>query len=78
MPYSLCRADRVVYVTTAGGPILCDEPGFGYVKMVMQSFFGIKRVDQIKAEGLDLKGADIDAILGEAQQKIDQYISLEW
>ena len=77
-PYSLCRADRVVYITTAGGPIYSDEPGFGYVKMMMQTFFGVGRVDQIKAEGLDIRGADVDAIMDSACRKIDEYILYEW
>ena len=48
---------------TAGGPILSDDYGFGYVKALASSFYGIDAVYQIKAEGLDVIGADVDSIL---------------
>ncbi len=63
IPTGLCKADKLYYVTTAGGPILSDELGFGYVKALANNFYGIDEVYQIKAEGLDVVGADVDAIL---------------
>ncbi len=62
-PKGLCRAKSLYYVTTAGGPILSDDPGFGYVKMLATAFYGIEEVHQIKAEGLDIYGADVEEIL---------------
>ncbi|MCR5024521.1 MAG: NAD(P)H-dependent oxidoreductase [Lachnospiraceae bacterium] len=62
-PKGLCRANSLYYVTTAGGAILSDEPGFGYVKALANTFYGIDDVYQIKADGLDIIGADVDAIL---------------
>ena len=62
-PQGLCRAKSLYYVTTAGGYILSDELGFGYVKALANTFYGINDVYQIKAEGLDIVGADVDAIL---------------
>ena len=70
MPRSLCRAQSLYYVTTAGGPIISDEPGFGYVRALAQTFFGIPKIKQIKAEGLDLAGADTEGIMQEALQRI--------
>ncbi|WP_026525122.1 NAD(P)H-dependent oxidoreductase [Butyrivibrio sp. MB2005] len=67
IPTGLCKADKLYYVTTAGGPILSDELGFGYVKALANNFYGIDEVYQIKAEGLDVVGADVDAILGAAR-----------
>ena len=69
IPKGLCRANRLIYVTTAGGPIISDEYGFGYVKILAESFYGIKEVTQIKAEGLDIIGADVDSILDDAFKK---------
>lgn len=46
-----------------GRYILSDELGFGYVKALANTFYGIEDVHQIKAEGLDIIGADVDAIL---------------
>lgn len=65
-PYGLCKAKRLIYVTTAGGPIISDEYGYGYVKTLAQAFYGIKDVSQVKAENLDVIGADIEQILIDA------------
>ena len=63
VPIGLCRAKKLYYVTTAGGPILSDDFGFGYVKALANSFYGIEEVCQIKAEGLDIIGANEQEIL---------------
>ena len=63
IPEGLCKAKSLYYITTAGGPILSDDLGFGYVKALANNFYGIKEVHQIKAEGLDVIGADVDNIL---------------
>ena len=63
IPKGLCRAKSLYYITTAGGPILSDDFGFGYVKALANTFYGIKEVYQIKGEGLDVIGADVDMIL---------------
>ena len=63
IPEGLCKAKSLYYITTAGGPILSDDLGFGYVKALANNFYGIKEVHQIKAEGLDVIGADVDMIL---------------
>lgn len=62
----LCKAQKLYYVTTAGGPIISDAFGFGYVKALATSFYGIKEVYQIKAEGLDIVGANVEEILDKA------------
>ena len=54
LPIGLCKATKLVYVTTAGGPIISDEFGFGYIKALAENFYGIKDVSQIKKEGLDM------------------------
>lgn len=72
MPISMSRAKRLIYITTAGGYIVSDEFGFGYIKSIMEMFYGVKRFDYIKAEGLDIFGADIDAILKKAEEDIDK------
>ena len=72
VPYGLCRAKRVFYVTTAGGEILSDTYGFGYIQMLCERFYGIGDVRYIKAEGLDVAGADVNAILKEGYAQIDK------
>ena len=65
-PQGLCKARRLIYVTTAGGPIISDEYGYGYVKALAQTFYGIQDVSQVKAEGLDVIGANVEEILKKA------------
>lgn len=70
IPVSLCRAKRLFYVTTAGGFYVPEEYGFGYVKALAQSYFGIQDVRKIEAVGLDLLGADVDAIMTAAEDAL--------
>ena len=71
-PISLCKAKKLIYITTAGGPIISDEFGFGYIKSLAENFYGIKDIAYIKAEGLDIYGANIQEILENAKKNIDQ------
>lgn len=68
-PYSLCRAKRLIYVTTAGGPIGEFDFGFRYVEALARGFFGISDVLCVRAEGLDIDGADVPAILDRARNE---------
>lgn len=61
-PVSLCRARSLVYVCTAGGPVPRNL-GFEYVRELCSAFFGIQDVRLLQADGLDLPGADVDALL---------------
>lgn len=69
-PEGLCKAKKLFYITTAGGKIYSDAFGYGYVKALAQSFFGIEECVLIAAEGLDLDGADVEMILREAEGRI--------
>ena len=69
-PRGLCRADRLYYVMTAGGNFVPEEYGYGYVRTLAQSFYGIKDVELIKAVGLDVYGADSEKLLEEATMSI--------
>ena len=66
IPQGLCRAEELVYVTTAGGTFVPEEFGFGYVKALAQNYYGIPNVRLVRAAGLDLDGADPERILREA------------
>ena len=70
VPISLCRAKRLYYVTTAGGYFVPEEFGFGYVKALAQGYYGIPDVRLVKAVGLDIDGADVNAILKSAEDAI--------
>lgn len=69
-PIPLCKADRLYYVTTAGGSYVPEEFGFGYVKALAQSFYGIKDCRQIRVTGLDIEDADVDALMEDACSKV--------
>ena len=64
-PKGLCHAKKLYYVMTAGGSFVPGEFGFGYIKTLAESFYGIKDVELIKAVGLDIYGADPEAIIHE-------------
>lgn len=74
-PITLCRAKRLIYVATAGGPVRSHDYGFGYVKALGEEFCGIKDAKLFCAEGLDIFGADAEAILQEAEKEIDAYFN---
>ena len=69
-PIPKCKADKLYYVTTAGGAYVPEEFGFGYVKALAQGFYGINDVRLIKATGLDIDGADIDEIMRKAIESV--------
>ena len=66
VPEGLCRAERLTYITTAGGDFFPAEFGFGYVKALSENFYGIGEVRLIKATGLDIDGANVEMILENA------------
>ena len=70
MPQGLCRANKLTYVTTAGGPIFSEDFGYGYVRALATTFFGIKETWMIKAENLDIRGADVERLLNDVMGKI--------
>lgn len=69
IPESLCRAKALYYITTAGGPIFADL-GFDYVKTVAEAFYQIPTIVCIRAEGLDVVGADVNGIMDAAKAEI--------
>jgi FMN-dependent NADH-azoreductase len=72
MPQGLCSAKRLTYVTTAGGPIFDEAFGYGYVKALATTFYGIRETRMIKAENLDIHGADVEGIMRRAMAEIDK------
>jgi len=70
--HGLCKAKKVYYVSTSGGTIANSTFGYGYIKELAKMFWGAPEVHLIKAEGLDIKGADVNAIMEAAVSKIEQ------
>lgn len=71
IPVSLCKAERLYYVTTSGGFIGESNFGFDYVKALSKGFFGIGDISFFSAEGLDIYGADVAAIMQKAKDDIN-------
>ena len=70
VPEGLCQAQRLWYVTTAGGDFFPEQFGFGYVEALARSFYGIPDVRLVKAVGLDLVGAPVEEILRASERDI--------
>ena len=67
VPVGLCKAKKLYYVTTSGGFIAENNLGFDYVKALASTLFGIKDIKFFSAEGLDIYGADVEAIMRNAK-----------
>lgn len=72
-PFGLCKAKKLFYVSTAGGPVLPAHMGFSYVDGLAKSYFGIPETVLFSAENLDVVGADTAAILAKTKEEIDNY-----
>jgi len=75
IPIGMCRAEKLLYVTTAGGPIFNDEFGYGYIKTMAQQMYGIGDCVCFKAENLDIIGADVESIIKTAEKQIADYFN---
>ena len=69
-PIGLCRAGELCYVTTSGGPF-DGRFGYEYWKAIAQDRFGIPEVKLLKAENLDIEGADAKKIVDDAIKAYD-------
>lgn len=65
-PRGLCKAKKIIYVTTAGGSISEYNLGYEYVKSLAHICYEIPDVLCYTAENLDIVGADIDKIMMQA------------
>lgn len=69
IPIGLCKADELIYVTTAGGYLGDLDFGFTYLQGLCK-MLGISKQRQIAAEGLDIVGNDPQMILRTAVNNI--------
>ena len=72
VPVALCKANRLFYVTTAGGLYVPEDYGFGYVKALAQNFYGIQDVRKIEAVGFDIYGANVNSIMKDAEDTLSE------
>lgn len=69
IPKGLCKAKKLYYVTTAGGPY-DGRYSFDYIKTLCTDYLGITEVTLIKAEMLDVFGADPEKIIENTIQNL--------
>lgn len=69
LPVGLCKAEKLYYVTTAGGPY-DGRFGYDYLTTLFRDCFGIPSSELLKAEMLDVFGSDPDTILNRAIENI--------
>ncbi len=70
IPVGLCSAQKLIYVMTAGGFAGDLNMGFEYIKSLASVLYGISDVICIKAEGLDIEGNDVEAVMEKAKREI--------
>ena len=73
MPVGLCKAKRIVFISTSGGPFI-KEFGANYIETLFYNLFGIEVFISFIAENLDIDGVDIEAILNKTKHQIDEYL----
>ena len=64
IPHGLCRARKLWYVTTAGGPYVPDF-SYDYIRALATRCFGIPETELVMAEMLDVEGFDAETIVRE-------------
>ena len=64
-PSGLCKAKKLTYVTTSGGPIF-DDFGYAYVKTLAQKFYGIEKTEAVRAMNLDVDMISAEELLAKA------------
>ena len=67
---SLCKANKLYYISTAGGMFIKDY-GYEYIKSLANIFYGINDVKLFYAEGLDQWGNDVEEILNKTLIEIE-------
>ena len=65
-PIGLCKAKKLIYVTSSGGKIFADF-GYSYIKELANSFFGITETICYKAENLDVENISKNTVLNKAR-----------
>lgn len=65
-PIGLCKAERLTYVTTAGGPII-EDYGYSYIRSLARNFYGIRETRAVFAEKLDVCGIRAERLLSDAE-----------
>lgn len=69
-PEGLCKAEKLYYVTTAGGPYN-PKYSYEYIKDLFVNMFGVIDTELIYVENLDIVGNDAEMLLKNAIASIE-------
>lgn len=73
-PHSLCAAKKLLYMTTAGGPVLEGyNMGYDYVKKLSDMFFRVPDVRCYLLPQLEM-GGDIGAMVQKAKVEVKELV----
>ncbi len=72
-PVGLCKAQKLYYVTTAGGPF-DGRFSFDYITALAKTAFGIPETVLVKAEMLDIVGNDPEKILMDELEHLREHV----
>jgi len=61
------------YVATSGGYMDDCVFGYEYLRYLCKGMFGIEHTHMFKAEGLDIRGANVPQILNITKNEIDKF-----
>lgn len=64
LPIGLCKAKKLYYVATSGGPMIADF-GYAYVRELALKYFGVRETELIALDKLDLIGVDAESKLSD-------------
>ena len=67
----MCKADKLLYITTAGGPVTGQNFGFDYVK-ALSAMLGIGQAECVAAENMDVWGGPGQENLKRAEEQLRQ------
>ena len=70
--HSLCRAKKLTFIMTSGGFIPEKNHAFGYIEDLVEVFWKIPEVHYYKAEGVDVYGTDVEALLAAVCAQMDE------
>lgn len=73
-PHGLCKGNRILYVTTAGGPILDRNCGFDYLKTLFSNMMSFEKFDCVAAECTDVIGYPVEEELTKAEARLRETI----
>lgn len=65
-----CQAKKLTYITTSGGPIGDYNLGFQYIEGLCKTLFGIPETKCISVQGLDVEGADVEALMAKGMKRV--------